>query len=130
MGASTEMGLYAQGKYAYAIPIAKNYVALARNRYGELHTEFAVALSWLAAVYLVQTRYAEAEPLYKPALAIEEKAPGPSTPPSPLTSTTSPRSMAPRAATGPQQGRNRAATGPQPALGRLIPDDDGSCGFV
>src|SRR5262245_45556027 len=63
-----------QGKYTDAIPIAERYVALARQKYGEEHTEFATAIAWLASVYRAQGRYAEAEPLYKRSLAIYEKA--------------------------------------------------------
>jgi tetratricopeptide (TPR) repeat protein len=66
--------LHSQGKYREAIPLADRYVALARRKHGENHTEFAPAISWLAFVYKAQGRYAEAEPLYKRALAIAEKA--------------------------------------------------------
>jgi hypothetical protein len=41
--------LHAQGKYAEAIPIAERYVALARQKHGEEHTEFAYAISWLVS---------------------------------------------------------------------------------
>ena len=40
--------LHGQGKYAEAITIAERYVALARQKHGEEHTEFAIAISWLA----------------------------------------------------------------------------------
>jgi CHAT domain-containing protein/tetratricopeptide (TPR) repeat protein len=66
--------LYDQGNYADAIPIAEQYVALARRRNGEEDTEFAVATGWLANVYQALGRYSEAEPLYKRSLAILEKA--------------------------------------------------------
>jgi len=66
--------LRGQGKYTEAIPIAERYVALARNKHGENHAVFALAISWLASVYKDQGRYAEAEPLYKRALAIDEMA--------------------------------------------------------
>src|SRR5688500_16444719 len=62
--------LHSQGKYAEALPLAERYVALARQRHGEEHTEFATANAWLASVYRAQGRNAEAEPLYKRALAI------------------------------------------------------------
>jgi CHAT domain-containing protein/tetratricopeptide (TPR) repeat protein len=68
--------LYGQGKYAAAVPIAERYVALARKKHGEQHTEFATAISWLALVYDALGRYAEAEPLHKRSLAIREKALG------------------------------------------------------
>jgi CHAT domain-containing protein/tetratricopeptide (TPR) repeat protein len=69
--------LYKQGKYSEAAPIAERYVALAREKHGDSHTEYATAIEWLAYVYKAQGRYAEAEPLYKRALAIDEKALGP-----------------------------------------------------
>jgi tetratricopeptide (TPR) repeat protein len=62
--------LFSQGKYAEAVPIAEQYVALARQKYGDNHAEYAAAISWLANIYQAQGRYAEAEPLYKRALAI------------------------------------------------------------
>ena len=57
--------LHNQGKYAEAVPIAERYVAAARRKHGEGHTEFATAIAWLAFVYKEQGRYAEAEPLYE-----------------------------------------------------------------
>jgi tetratricopeptide (TPR) repeat protein len=57
--------LYSQAKYGDANPIAERYVALARQKYGQNHIEYAAAISWLAYVYKAQGRYAEAEPLYK-----------------------------------------------------------------
>jgi CHAT domain-containing protein/tetratricopeptide (TPR) repeat protein len=66
--------LQRQGKYTEAISIAEQYVALARRRHGEEHTEFATAIAWLGLLYKTQGRYAEAEPLYKRTLTIYEKA--------------------------------------------------------
>src|SRR5436190_815496 len=40
--------LHGQGKYTEAMPIAERYVALARQKHGEEHTEFARAILWLA----------------------------------------------------------------------------------
>src|SRR5436190_398289 len=68
--------LYEAGKHAEALPLAERYVGLARERYGEEHTEFATAVGWLASIYRAQGRYAEAEPLYKRDLAITDKALG------------------------------------------------------
>src|SRR6516165_455674 len=68
--------LYSQGKYAEAAPIAERYVALAREKHGDSHIDYAEAIAWLAYVYQAQGRYPEAEPLYKHALAIVEKALG------------------------------------------------------
>jgi hypothetical protein len=72
--------LSSQGKYAEVIPVAERYVALIRQRRGEEHADFAVALSWLANAYQDQGRYEDAEPLHKRALAIMEKARDPATP--------------------------------------------------
>jgi tetratricopeptide (TPR) repeat protein len=66
--------LYSRGTYAEAAPIAERYVALARQKHGDNHTEYATAIDWLAKVYEAQGRYSEAEPLNKRALAIDEKA--------------------------------------------------------
>jgi CHAT domain-containing protein/tetratricopeptide (TPR) repeat protein len=65
------------GKYAEAVSLAEQHVALARLQHGEKHSEFATALAWLAYVYQDQGRTAEAEPLYKRALDTYEKALGP-----------------------------------------------------
>jgi hypothetical protein len=57
--------LYSQGKYAEAAPIVERYVALALQKHGNDHTEYAAAIGWLAYVYQAQGRLPEAEPLYK-----------------------------------------------------------------
>jgi hypothetical protein len=46
--------LYGEGKYTEAIPLAERYVAIARQRHGKEHTEFATAIAWLASVYYAQ----------------------------------------------------------------------------
>jgi tetratricopeptide (TPR) repeat protein/CHAT domain-containing protein len=68
------------GRLGDALALAQKFVALARQRYGEDHTEYATAMSWLGVLYYSQRDYAEAEPLYKHALAIDEKALGPDHP--------------------------------------------------
>ena len=72
--------LYNQGKYGEAMPLARRYVVVARQKHGEEHAEFATAIAWLANVYRAQGRTAEAEPLYQRALAIRERALGPEHP--------------------------------------------------
>src|SRR5262245_60167833 len=72
--------LESQGKYIEALPVAEQYVALARQRHGEEHAEFSIAIAWLASLYNTQGRYAEAEPLLRRALTIEEKSSGPDHP--------------------------------------------------
>jgi tetratricopeptide (TPR) repeat protein/CHAT domain-containing protein len=72
--------LSSAGNYAEGSLLAEKYVALARNRYGEQHIEFATAVSWLASQYRETGRYAEAGSLYKRTLAIREKVLGPNHP--------------------------------------------------
>jgi hypothetical protein len=43
--------LHEQGKFAEALPIAQRFVELARQRLGEEHPGFAMAVSSLAIVY-------------------------------------------------------------------------------
>ena len=47
---------------------------------GPVHTDVAQSLNNLAALYYVQGKYAEAEPLFQRALKIREKALGPDHP--------------------------------------------------
>jgi tetratricopeptide (TPR) repeat protein len=73
----TQVGqLSSQGEYAEAALIAERYVALARQKHGDNRTEYAAAIGGLANAHQSPGRYAEAEPLFKRALAIEEKAAG------------------------------------------------------
>jgi hypothetical protein len=111
--------LYDQGKYAEAIPLAERYVALARQKYGEEHAEFAAAISRLATLYKAQGRDAEAEPLYKLALAIAEKArkPGQSSVVTPRTDLARSRlreSTPPVASTLPRAGTAETANAQSP----------------
>src|SRR5262249_11236812 len=68
--------LYRQGKYAEAVPIAERYVEMLKSRRSTMAPQYATAIDTLAALYRAQGRYAEAEPLYKQALAIDERALG------------------------------------------------------
>ncbi len=72
--------LYQAGKYAEAIPLAKQELAIREKTLGRDHPEVAKALSALAGIYRKQGRFAEAEPLYERAVAILEKARGPNNP--------------------------------------------------
>ena len=66
---------YKAGKYGVAAKLAEKQLASAEKH---LHTKLvATSLNNLAALYYDQGKYAEAEPLYKRALAIWEKALGP-----------------------------------------------------
>jgi CHAT domain-containing protein/Tfp pilus assembly protein PilF len=72
--------LYQQGKYAEAIPIARESLRVAEATFELEHLNVETSLYNLASLYDKQGRYAEAEPLYKRALAIREKALGPDHP--------------------------------------------------
>ena len=67
--------LKAAGKYAQAVPLAQQALALAEKK-GPDSPDVAAALDTLAELYEAENKYAEAEPLLKRALAIREKAPG------------------------------------------------------
>src|SRR5262245_6114680 len=57
--------VYSRGGYAEAMQLAEKYVAVARERHGEEHVEFAGAIIWQALVLRALGRYPEAEPLLK-----------------------------------------------------------------
>src|SRR5262245_14087159 len=67
---------YQAGRYSEAVRSAEQHVAAARKRYGEEHAEYAWAAAGLAFLYAKVGRSAEAERLYRRALAIEEKSLG------------------------------------------------------
>ena len=69
--------LYRAGKFAEAVPLAKQALAIREKALGPESPYVAGALNNLAGLYRNQGRYTEAEPLYKQALAIYEKAFGP-----------------------------------------------------
>src|SRR5262249_33615433 len=71
---------YAAGNYVSALIEAQNYEAAIKARFGIDHVNYAFALNNLATMYQAQGKYGEAEGLYRRALAIEEKALGPSHP--------------------------------------------------
>jgi tetratricopeptide (TPR) repeat protein len=64
------MILYQKGRYSEAITVAEKALKVAEKLFDSTHPNFATALNNLAAIYRAQGRYTEAEPLYKPALAI------------------------------------------------------------
>ena len=74
------VALYQAGKYAEAIPLAQQVLAIEEKALGPDHPNVAVALNNLAELYTAQGRYADAEPLYKRSLAIYEKTLGPDHP--------------------------------------------------
>jgi tetratricopeptide (TPR) repeat protein len=69
--------LYREGKFAEAVPLAQQALAIDEKALGPDHPDVATDLNNLAELYRNQGRYAEAEPLLKRALAIREKALGP-----------------------------------------------------
>ncbi len=72
--------LYRAGRYAEAIPLAQQMLAIQEKALGPDHPGVATWLNNLALLFKEQGRYAEAEPLLKRALAIHEKALGPDHP--------------------------------------------------
>ena len=62
--------LYEAGKFAAALPLAKQALALREKALGPNDAKTALSINTLALVYYNQGRYAEAEQLYKRSLAI------------------------------------------------------------
>ncbi|KOR31787.1 hypothetical protein TI05_11415, partial [Achromatium sp. WMS3] len=69
-----------QGKYAQALPLAQQSLAIREKVLGRKHPETATSLNNLAKIYQQQGQYTKAKPLYKLALAINEKTLGPQHP--------------------------------------------------
>ena len=69
--------LYQAGKFAEAIPVVEEYIAVAAAKFGEEHPLYAGGLGGLGVLYHKLGRMGEAEPLLKRALTITEKALGP-----------------------------------------------------
>jgi tetratricopeptide (TPR) repeat protein len=69
--------LYLSGKYAEAVPVAEEYIAVAAAKFGEGDPLYAKGLWYLGAIYLALDRLSEAEPVLKRALAITETGLGP-----------------------------------------------------
>ncbi len=72
--------LTAAGDYPAALAVAQRFEAGVKAQFGVNHPNYAVALHNLALVYQEQGKYADAEGLYKRALAIREKTLGVSHP--------------------------------------------------
>ena len=64
------------GKYAEAVPLAQGQLESLEKKYGPFNSDVAGALNNLALLYADHGRDAEAEPLYKRAIAIMEKVRG------------------------------------------------------
>ena len=67
-------GLLKQGKYQEAIPLAEKAVDITRRLRGPEDTQTAASLNKLATLYYEIGEYAKAEPLYREALRIRQKA--------------------------------------------------------
>ena len=76
----TMLKLIRSRDYQKAIPLAELYVQAMKSRYGEEHPKYATALNNLAQPLYATNRLAEAEPLFRRALAIDEKSFGPDHP--------------------------------------------------
>ena len=68
------MELYRTGQYDRAVVVAKKALEVAEKNVGPNHPDVATSLNNLALLYHTQGQYASAEPLYKRALTINEKA--------------------------------------------------------
>src|SRR5947209_14352606 len=64
--------LYNAGRYADAISVAQQVLAIGEKALGRDHPDVATLLNNLALLYVSQGRYADAEPLYQRGLAIYE----------------------------------------------------------
>ena len=70
-----------EGRFQEGIPVAARLVEVSEKTFGPEHPRTAVSLTTLANFYRTTGRFAEAEPLLRRALAIQEKAPqGPNRP--------------------------------------------------
>ena len=65
--------LYQAGKYDQAVVVAKKALEVAEKSVGPEHPNVAKSLTNLAYLYNAQGQYAQAEPLFRRALAIQER---------------------------------------------------------
>ena len=71
------MELNRAGRYAEAVPLAQQVVAIEEQTLGPDHPDVAIALSYLASLYSSQGLNGDAVPLLQRSLAIREQALGP-----------------------------------------------------
>jgi tetratricopeptide (TPR) repeat protein len=67
------MGLYEQGRFAEALPLAQKLVVVDEKALGPNHLDFAKDLNLLGLLYHQLRHYAEAQTAYERSLAIREK---------------------------------------------------------
>ena len=72
--------LLGSGRYGEAISLAQQILAIQEKTLGLTHTQVAAALNQVAALYYLEERYADAEPLFKRALKILDKGLRPNNP--------------------------------------------------
>jgi tetratricopeptide (TPR) repeat protein len=72
--------LYKADRYAEAVPLAQNELAIREKAQGSEHPDVAHSLNNLAELYRMLGDYGQAVPLYQHSLAIREKALGPEHP--------------------------------------------------
>ena len=71
---TTVIELFNAGRYADAVPIAQQVLAIRERAFGRDHPAVGQSLNILAQLYNRQGRYAEAASLYQRSLAIAERA--------------------------------------------------------
>ena len=67
------LSLYRQGDFDRAVVIATKALQVAEQAMGANHPSVATSLNNLAEIYQTQGQYAQAVPLYKRSLAIDEQ---------------------------------------------------------
>ena len=72
--------LFGQGRYAEAVKLEQQVLAIREQILGPDHPDVATSLKYLAGLYRDLGKYSQAEPLYHRALKIDEKALGPEHP--------------------------------------------------
>lgn len=69
--------VYQQGRYSHRIKAAEEASKIAKKTVGTQHPEAVTSLNNLTELYRAQSRYGQAEPLYKRSLKLTQKAVGP-----------------------------------------------------
>ena len=72
--------LFGQGRYAEAVKLEQQVLAIREQILGPNHPDVATSLKYLAGLYRALGKYSQVEPLSQRALKIDEKALGPEHP--------------------------------------------------